>query len=250
VASPRKKVILSKKKTVEVSLLALVGCVLLLASVSVRYTIRSGANGDLLWHGQEAYLILEVGSLGYRSSYLRYFAEAITAFFNVPVPATNRTSQTIVFRFTPSGSEHFENESLLLGPEIAPLNDTIYADSDRGLVKWSGRHFEPTSTEEQQRFVTRSVSGPDFANFNGWSRRSFIFNKGVDARIFNAGGNVEFEIELAGKPAILAVTHGENGDYYSISWNRQGQESQEIWHLDLRPHSVSKPEYETAFGTL
>jgi hypothetical protein len=239
---------MTRRKTIGVSTFALVGCMLVLASISVSYTIRSGASGDLLWHGREAYLFLEVGSFGYRSSYLRYFGEAITAFFGVPVPATNKGSQTVVFRFTPEGFERYDGESLLLGPEMAPLDDTIYADSDRGLVKWSGRHFEPTSADEQQRFVTRSVPGPDFANFNGWSRRSFIFNKGTDARVFNEGGDVRFEIQLDGRPEVLTVTIGERGIYLSASWERQGQGPQKIWYLDLRPHRISKSEYELAFG--
>jgi hypothetical protein len=239
---------MTMKKTIVVSVFALVGCVLLLASINDRYTIRRVASGDLLWHGQEAYLFLEVGSFGYRSSYLRYSGEAITAFFNVPVPATNRNSQTVVFIFTPDGFEHYENESLSLGPRMAPFDDIIYADSDRGLVKWSGRHFEPTSAEDLQRFENRSVLGMDFANFNGWSRRSFIFNKGMDARIFNEGGDINFEIQLDGRTQVLTVTHGERGNYFSVSWERQGQGPQKIWYLDLRPHRVSKSEYELAFG--
>src|ERR1700719_619708 len=107
------------KKTIVAGVFALVGSILLLASVSINYTIRRGANGDLLWHGHEAYVFLEVGSFGYRSSYLRYFGEAITAFFNVSVPASSRSSQTVVFRFTPEGFERFDDKSLLLGPEMA-----------------------------------------------------------------------------------------------------------------------------------
>lgn len=236
------------KKTIVASVFALVGCIFLLASVSVNYTIRRGANGDLMWRGQEAYVFLEVGSFGYRSSYLRYFGEAIKAFFNVPVPATNRDSQTVVFRFTPEGFERYESESLSVGPRMAPFNDIIYADSDQGLVKWSGRHFEPASAEDLQRFENRSELGPDFTNFNGWSRRSFIFNKGTDAKVFNEGGDVTFEIQLGGIPEILTVTHGEMSNYLSVSWGRQGQDAQKIWSLDLRPHNVSKSEYELAFG--
>jgi hypothetical protein len=88
----------------------------------------------------------------------------------------------------------------------------------------------------------------DFANFNGWSRRSFIFNKGMDARIFNEGGDINFEIQLDGRTQVLTVTHGERGNYFSVSWERQGQGPQKIWYLDLRPHRVSKSEYELAFG--
>ncbi len=240
---------MTKKKTIMISALALIGCVLLIASVSVSYTIRSGANGDLLWHGQEAYLFLEVGSFGYRSSYLQYFGEAITAFFIGPVPATSRSSRTDVFRFTPKGFELYKNDSLALGPQMAPFDDVIYADSDRGLVKWSDGHFEPTTNEELRRFENRSVLGPDFANFNGWSRRSFIFNKGMDARKFDQGGDVIFEIQLDGSPELVTVTHGAGGTYFSVGWGREGQDPQGIWHLDLRPHQVSKPEYEMAFGT-
>jgi hypothetical protein len=236
------------KKTIVLGVFALVGCILLVASFSFNYTIRRSANGDLLWHGQEAYVFLEVGSFGYRSSYLQYFAEAIRAFFNASVPVTNRGSQTVVFRFTTEGFERYDDESLLLGPEMAPLDDTIYADSDRGLVKWSGKHFETTSAEEQQHFVTRSVSGPDFTNFNGWSRRSFIFNKGTDAKIFNEGGDVTFDIQLDGRPEVITVTHGEENKYFSVSWGRQGQDAQKIWSLDLRPNTVSKSEYELTFG--
>jgi hypothetical protein len=221
---------------------------LLLASVRIRYTVRRGASGDLLWDGQEAYLFLEVGSSGYRSTCLRYFGEAITAFFNVPVPATDKSSQTDVFRFTQNGFARYDSASLSLGPEIAPFDNIIYASSDGGLVKWSGRHFAPTDAEEQQRFVSRSVVGPDFANFNGWSRQSFIFNKGVDGKIFTEGGNVKFEIQLEGRPAVFTVTHGQEGDYLSISWEPQGQKAEKIWYLDRQPHNVSKSEYESVFG--
>jgi hypothetical protein len=239
---------MTRRKTFVVSVIALAGCVVLLASVTVRHTIRSSANGDLLWRDQDAYLFMEVSSLGYRSSYLRYFVEAITAFFNVPIPATNKGSNTIVFRFTPEGVERYDGGSLLLGPEMASLDDTIYADSDRGLVKWSGRQFEPTSAEEHQRFVTRSASGPDFANPNGWSRRSFIFNKGVDARILDEGGDVNFEFQLDGKKQILTITHGGGSSYLAASWEHQGQEAKKFWYLDLRPHKVTGSEYELAFG--
>lgn len=239
---------MKRRKTMVVTISAVIGCLLLLASVTISYTIRSGANGDLFWHGQEAYLFLEVGSLGYRSSYLRYFGEAITAFFNVPVPATDKKSQTIVFRFTPVEFKRYDTEVSLLGPEMAPIDDIIYARSDQGLVKWSGKLFEPANAEEQQRFVTRSVSELDFLNIDGWSRRSFIFNKGVDEKILSGGGDVKFEIQLDGKPEIFTVTHGEERDYLSVSWEPQGKGAQKFWYLDLRPHKVTKSEYELAFG--
>jgi hypothetical protein len=239
---------MTRRKAFVVSVIALSGCIVLIASVTVRYTIRNSANGDLLWHDQDAYLFLEVSSLGYRSSYLGYFVEAITAFFNVPIPATNRASNTIVFRFTPEGLERYDGGSLVLGPEIAPLDDIIYADSDRGLVKWSGRQFEPTNGEEHRRFVTRSTTGPDFVNPNGWSRRSFIFNKGVDAKIFDEGGDVNFEFQLDGKGQILTITHGEGSSYFAASWEHQVQGAQKFWYLGLRPHKVTKSEYELAFG--
>src|ERR1700722_16873400 len=101
-------------------------------------------------------MFLEVGSFGYRSSYLQYLGEAVTAFFNVSVPATNRKSQTIIFRFSSVGLERYESK-VTLSPEKAIFDNIIYAGSDQGIVKWSGEHFEPTNAEEQQRFVTRSA---------------------------------------------------------------------------------------------
>ena len=50
--------------------IVLITCVVASAFLHVYY-VNEGATGDLLWKGEEAYLIVSVGSLGYRLSCLQ-----------------------------------------------------------------------------------------------------------------------------------------------------------------------------------
>jgi hypothetical protein len=202
----------------------------------------------MLGNGRNVYLFLETTSFGYRSSYLGYSREAITAFFNVPVPPSDKRSDAAILEITPTELKHYELGSLSLGLRIIPLDNIIYADTDKGLQKWTGTRFESMNAEDQQRFLNRPEIGLDFSDFNGWSKQSLIFNKGVDARLFDEGGNVKFDIQLDGKPATLVVTHGKRNNFLSLSLERQGQVAQKIWYIDHRPSKVTQSEYMQAFA--
>ena len=63
--------IMSKKATI--GLVILVVLVVASAFLHVSY-VYDGGNGTLLWNGDTAYLFLDLGSLGYRMTYLQYLA--------------------------------------------------------------------------------------------------------------------------------------------------------------------------------
>jgi hypothetical protein len=216
--------------------IVLIACVIVSAFLHVYY-IRDGASGDLLSNGEEAYLFLSVGTRGYRLSYLQSPIEYLRAYFRTGVSASEEHFSVFAIRITSDDIQRYEPQPLSLGA-IDPVDSNIYARSNGALVKWSGAQFEPASTEELRRFQLRHISGPDFTNVDGWSKRCCLMSRAPE---------VEFEFQIGGKPLILIVKQGERDSNITVSLKREGQVPEKIWYLDQTPRRVRRGEYERIF---
>jgi hypothetical protein len=226
-----------KSKLIVIVALTLATCLMGLAFLHVYY-VNEGATGDLLWNGEEAYLIVSVGSLGYRLSCLQAPMEFLRAYFRAGVSSSDNRSSVFLVKITPDGIQRYETQHLSLS-SVNPVGNNIYARSDGGFVKWSGTRFEPASSQELQLFNSRRESGPDFTNIDGWSKRCCLMNRAAESR---------FDIQMGTKSATLVVKQGIRDSNISVSLERQGQAPEKIWYLDQQAHKVSRAEYEQTFA--
>src|ERR1700730_1822528 len=89
---------------------AIMGLVTLVVIVGVLaflhvYYISDGGDGTLFWNRDTAYLFLDLGSLGYRLTYLQYIGQSVKEVFGVGREPSNERYSNVVFTIN-SGTVH------------------------------------------------------------------------------------------------------------------------------------------------
>ena len=203
--------------------------------------VNTGGGGELLWNSSadQAYLFWEVNSRGYQVSYLEYPFQVFRDFFGLPRTPDDSHSYMAVWRITSTGIQnHILDEKPLTF--ATPVGDSIYANREGTLWKWSLDHFEPVTPEEQQEIGgTRRLSGLNVTDVDGWTTRRELGSPGKE---------VGYEMKLGGKQIILVVDPGPKNDKMSIDLIRSGQAPQRIWTMGETPRKVSKAEYKQLLG--
>ena len=210
------------------------------------YIIRDDSGADLLWSSNEAYLFTGVARRGFRISYLEYpWVVLKELLYGVRQPDDQRTSLTVL-HITVSGVERHvveaSDEEQANTPDLyTPFEGNIYANYHGSLQKWTGNKFEPATAEEQRRLdgTNRLVATDIEKDAAGWSKRGFA----------QAVSDYEFAVDVAGKFTVHVTNKrlGRSAGVLSVTLVRPGQPVEDIWHVDGRPSTVSKTEYERVF---
>jgi hypothetical protein len=237
-----------------IAIAVLIIAILIAASLNV-YAIDEGFGGLAIWNQSEAYLFFQVGSRGYRASYLGYlwilFEEhVIGGFAGAVIPGDGR-SLLVVIHVTSFGVERHSvkvadfitDNSSPIFEKYTPLESQVYALGP-GLRLWrcAGDHFENATQEEQERLDgIHRLTAEDFYNdANGWSRRGF----GVDP----AEGN--FAVDIGNEFRVLVnherIKDTKNGTL-AINLQRPGKVPERIAVFEKRQGNVSRAEYQHAF---
>ncbi|HEY8671949.1 MAG TPA: hypothetical protein VIL63_13990 [Terriglobales bacterium] len=218
-------------------MVTVLGFLLMLSSIHAYHVVES-CSGDLLWSSDEAYLFLDCGQLGYRTSYLLYPIEIAREYFGAVGQADDRRSSTIVFRITSSEVQRYENT--LTFDLYTPFNGTVFANHDGELWKWSGHTFEQASSQEQAKLEgTKRLTGLDITDSMGWSKRTAILSR--------AEKEVEFPLQLGAKARTLLVRRGLEGQDISIDIRQDGGAVKRVWGIDQQPKTVNAIEYKRLF---
>ena len=202
-----------------------------LAAALHLYFIREGSGAHLLWNDDKVYLIIKVGRLGYRMSYLRYLPEPVLERLYYVPPPDVKNDYSVIFVITPETVQRFDFETIGLSCGH-PMGRSIYCGSNRGLLKWTASTFESASPEDAKKLVAINFPS-NYDNINGWSERWDL----------SAGTTV---INLGGKKVVLVRT-GLQSSEIAIDLLRPGQPAERIWYLNERTHVVTKAEYQQAF---
>jgi hypothetical protein len=202
------------------------------------YAIRDDCGGYLLWNADEAYLFIGVARAGFRISYLEYpWVILKESLYGVRPPDDQRTSFTVVL-ITASGVE--QHVVAASAPDLYTRRQgSIYANCGGDLCKWTGNKFEVATEEEQHRLEGTSQLVEKNME-KGWSQRGF------------GGASTDYQFAVdAGQTFKLDVTNKlldrTRRSIVSVDVVRPGRSPEAIWHLDERPRSVSRREYEEAF---
>ncbi len=204
------------------------------------YYIRDAGNGTLYWNRDTAYLFLNLGSIGYRVTYLQFIGNSILAVFQgVPQPSDKRFS-SIVFTITSDNLRRYVIDDVPFG-EYDITNGSVYTrnlDTEK-LWKWDYDHFELATGEDERTLAKRlDTPGPDYDDFAEWHKRCCFFYQGSEYnQVVNLNG---------AKLSIVARRKGL--DDHSIDLVRSDGAAETIWHLDGNSRKVSKSEYQQVFA--
>ena len=197
-------------------------------------------SGDLVWNSNEAYLFFGCGTLGYRISYLAYPFELIKEHLGAAPQPDNTKLETIVIQIKPSAVIRYAQEEPSLDL-FTPLAGTIFANHQGTLWKWSVSRFVEASREEEQKLQgTRSLTGLNLDDKNGWSKRTAILSQ--------TEGETKIPLEISGQHFVLAVRREKFGESVSINLVRSDNSTEQIWHIDRRPRSLNRNEYDQLFS--
>lgn len=242
-----------RKKVIATFTLLIIGLIIL-GSLKV-YHVRKQGSGSLFWNKDAAYIFINIENRGYSLSFLGFAAEFIREVFPFGASApTDLHSSTLVLEVTPDSVQHNIIENQWLGP-VEPFDAVLYAVNlvdQRGFLKWSGDHFEPTNTGERTRIQGairqgEIPSGPSYDNLQGWSKRTVAGDvTGVSSNAVENDAKVT--IELDGRSLTFVMNSGFISHQAYIDLQRPGQAPERIWSLDEQAHRVSKKEYQQIFG--
>jgi hypothetical protein len=212
--------------------------IVILGAIFHVYYIRDTGNGTLYWNGDTAYLFLNLGSVGYRVTYLQFIGESILAIFQwVPHPSDKRFS-SVVFTITSDDLRRSVNDDAPLG-EYDIANGNIYARNlDTGkLWKWNYYQFELATGEDERTLSNRPDSpGSDYDDFAGWHKRCCFLYRGSEYnQVLNLNG------------AKLSIVSKRKDDDHSIDLVRPDGATETILHLDGNSRNVSESEYQHVF---
>jgi hypothetical protein len=229
------------KRTMLPILIALVGSVLMLALLHV-HLIRDGANGDLVWNANDAYLFIHSYRRGWDMTYLQYARAFVKESLGsaAPTPSDQR-SRIIVFRITPETVQQHVEENMSFDFSV-PIDSSVYLSGEGGLAKWSLDRLEHVSSEEQKSLVSlvaRAAVGGDFTDVNGWSTRYAIIGRHRETR---------YPITLGGKSLTLVVKEGRKSSDVSLDLLLAAKVPKRIWCVNLQPRKVTRAEYVRDFA--
>ena len=209
------------------------------------YYIGHGADAELLWDSDQAYIVVNVNSLGWRMSYLQYLMTALRESARVASPPNDRLCSSVMLRVTAEGTQRYEMKDHCPATYVG-YGSEIYGN-DRGvLLKWVDGHLEQLSPEKQKNINSELLSDTtEFDHVKGWSKRHGILTRLSD--------EVKFDVEISGQPLTFSVNRGSSGQGSSgqgltINLVRANRVPETMWHLDQHPRKVTKDEYENVFG--
>lgn len=229
-------------KKILVLLLAL--AVLLCASAFLHvYFISDGGNGTLLWNGDTAYVFLDLGSLGYRLTYLQYIGQSVKEMFGVGREPSDERYSNVVVTINSGNFHRYVLNDMRLSQYFVINGSVLSGDLNTGILwKWDENHFE-RATAQDQRDLTKAGSGhmpgPEYDDVDGWHKRISIFSHNMEP--------YSYVINL--KSATVSLrTRQERLDDLSLDIVRADGTTESIWHLAGHMRKVSKAEYEHVFA--
>jgi len=240
---------MSRKSEIVIVVVAVVAILLGVAVSTNLYYLRDDSGGQLLWNGKEAYLFMEDARRGFRFRVLDYPWIAFKEWVNAPALPTREYVSLTVIHITALGGvdRHIGKGGRDTGelPSLfTPVGESIFANRQGTLCKWTGDHFEKATKQEEQAVegVNRLVPDID-TSINGWSKRGV----GVVA------GDSQFSVSV-GQEVILLIKQGNvyrpTTSGAGVELHRTGQSPQELWRLDGRPRRVSRAEYEKGLSAV
>ncbi|MFZ0639304.1 MAG: hypothetical protein WAM59_06375 [Candidatus Acidiferrales bacterium] len=222
------------------------------------YDVRIDAGGTLFWNADEAYFFIGMVDRGYDFSYLGDVIEQVREIYPLGASPSNYTHcSLLVLHITSNSIQQYSIDDFLLAEGPEPFEGTLYLTNDLpggGAIKWLGNSFKPTTPEEDKRVHEYAISlpqgppmGPSYDNVQGWSKRTVV------GQIIRKSSKVFVEedskvtVEIAGKPLTFVMNSGFISHDAYIDLIRPGQPPERIWHLDERPHRVSRGQYYRIF---
>jgi hypothetical protein len=221
------------------ALLAVSGIVLVSTFINI-YSVRDGAGGTLFWKDNTAYLFLNVGRFGYRTSCLQYAGEIIEEILGGARSPSDKRFYVVVLQITPEEAQKYVAKDLYLG-SYAVSDGSIYSgDLNDGILwKWDGGAFDRVNEADRQSFTKDQIlNGPDYDNVDGWHERCCFLSRSNE---YNYVVNLNVQ-------TFTVVARREGVNQLSIDLSRPGQNPERLWSLSERPHIVSKAEYQRTFG--
>lgn len=228
-------------KKIVVCLLVLAVIVCGSAFLHVFY-ISDGGTGTLLWNGDTAYLFLDIGSFGYRLTYLQYMRQTVKELLGVGREPSDKRYSNIVFTINHGNVLRYVLNDTRFSGYYVITGNILSGDLNTGILwKWNENHFERATAEDQRNLTQAGVSGmpgPNYDDVDGWHER---------INIFSHKGDYQYAVNLNERTLSLR-TRRERVDDLSVDLVRPDGTNETIWHLDGHPRKVSKAEYERVFG--
>jgi hypothetical protein len=229
---------------------ALAVCLALAALLHIYY-LSDGGGGTLFYKGDEAYLFLGAGHIGYRFSYLEFPFVLIGEYFYRSPYTNDKNVSELVIRITPDSMErHFVHYGYgfetIYPLFLTPLDDGFYAVCQGGFVcKWTGSGFERAAEGRQPIDGVDHLAKGDMNNqvINGWNVRTI--------GALDAGD--DFQVPL-GRDVAISVKSLRSGapnevwpKRVTIELLRPNQPPEILYDRNAAQRKVNRKEYESAF---
>jgi hypothetical protein len=204
-----------------------------LATAKVYY-VQNGVDAQVLWNNNEVYVFMTPFKAGWQSSYLEdLWNKAKIKLSPFGLPANETMYSMIVFHIDASGVQRYQFDRFWAG-QFIPVNDTVYAEGNGALWKWTGARFESADAERSVLFEEmRNQRLRDFSGLDGWSKKCCLFLNDVS--------------ELTTGPVSLLIGREPGTDTVSIGMLQQNGDNRTIFQQHQQRKRISRAEYESTF---
>jgi hypothetical protein len=202
---------------------------------------EDGGGGYVLWNAHEAYFFMYDCPTGFIFTVPEYLAEPINEHFYAPAfPAHSKCNLTVL-HVTSAGVDRHSQDFLASLGLFTPIDGNIYADCAGGTCRWDGSTFRLITKDEERKVGGYDrLSSEDFANVDGWSKRSI---PGTYVGEVTSPFNLSFQVN----GSIRLSVNGSNP--VSIELQRDNGASERIWYHEQRTHLVLASTYKRVFAT-
>jgi hypothetical protein len=163
--------------TVGFGLLLIVGT---LSFMPTRYWVRTfNTEGDVLWHQDECYILVNAASLGWSGNYAKEKFSQFAAWAGFsPLPRVLRHDVTL-FHFKNKRLEKYNLEGLDWSGNFFPYHGTLHffqslERKPHPVWRWSGSEFIKLSTEESAEANTSFKLFSELLAREGWSKLEMV----------------------------------------------------------------------------
>jgi hypothetical protein len=197
----------------------------------------------LFQKGDEAYLFLGAGHMGWHFPALSYPWVVAKGYLRIPTEFSDQSGQSLVIRVTPEGVQRrwtYKSSDISL---LTPFEDGFYARCPGTvLCKWTGKGFDPVNAEEEKRIGIDNPYVGSFDNtvINGWTAHVLKYVPGDHFKV-QIGQDVVIDVRNdAGSEPAYSNT--------SVDLLRPGKAPENLLRANAKPRRVSWSEYEQLFG--
>lgn len=243
--------------------LGLFGVLLLLVMISQyrHFAVEQQLLGcNVLWSDDEAFIILDIRTLGWERNAPQLLRDIGRALLRVPPDLPDRSrNDVILYHLTTQAMRRYTIDDFTVQGGAFPFEDQIYCSFRAsgesiqhlpGLYRWNGSTFEPIPPDETNTIRSSFIFFSDTFKHEGWHQDSDFVPGRLEERTvtMRIADNEMIITQMPANPRVVKLFNGENANEEKLieldESIRKVSEEEYLRIMDSAPRTGSRPRIE------